>query len=693
MLKRFLAVGCLVGLAACSDTQAPDIGARTSTSAALKQFNSCDALAKALRANLKEEARTTLLQFLDDRYSGLYGRAEDTAGFETPSSASADNAARTPEEGVDYSGTNNQEAGVDEADFVKTDGTHMYVLNSQSLYVIAVPSFGQLQESSNIAIEGYPTAMLIKDDIVIVLSTVYPTSLTDEGLRAKLTGPTESSFRTQNLTKMTFVNVSDRANPAATREIYIEGYYQTARRIDASARIVSYGYIDTSDVYFYPKLPDTDSYSGSDAYRDAVKNAVPATIAYNERVIADKPLRDFVPNIYERVGGIIREHDYDDDDCSTFAIADDSYSRGLTSIVSFDLNGTGFEADHIVTNEGQVYASKDTLIIAEPAYQSWWYYANATAYDDSTNIHRFDIATPGITTYTGSGRVAGAVNSPFNLSEQNGVVRVASTSNQWGRWWEESPPPVSSNVFTLSGESSLEVQGNITGSSEGEQLWATRFVDDKAYLITFRFSDPLFVVDLGDVARPKMLGELKVPGVSTYVHPVDPAHLLSIGLGGTENAVDWGTTQISLFNVADSASPLLSATLALNTAGSWAWSEALYEHKAFQYWAPKALLAVPIGSYYYSGNYHYVSTLDLVAVGSDSLDRRITIDHSAFFDDASDWYSDPSIRRSIFMGEFIIAVSDRAVTASRLSDGATTATIRLPGTKFYYGTRAPGYAD
>lgn len=689
MVRRLLPLAVVVACStSCSSDPSVEVSPRVQTSAALKHFSSCAELTTRLRANLEEEARTSLVTYLDARHT-RWGFAEDTASNDAAPPSAAGAGASAPREGTDYSGTNNQEAGVDEADFVKTDGNHIYVLNSQALYVIAVPTFGQLQEVTHLDLEGYPSAMLVADDTVVVLSTVYPRFVKND-LIGRLTGPTTSSFRTQTLTKLTVVDVSDRANPSVARELYIEGYYQTARRIGSSIRVVSYANIDTSDVYFYPKL---DDYGNVRNYEAAAKKAVPATIALNASTIANKPLSDFVPALYERVGGAIVEHDFTDEQCANFAMADDSFSHGVASISSFNLDELKVETDHIVTNEGVVYASADTLLIAEPAFNPWWYYGQ-DAQDDATNVHRFDIATPGVTTYTGSGRVAGRVNSQFNLSVVDGVVRLASTSNLWGRWWESNPPPVSSNVFTLAGEAALEVQGSITGIEEGEQLWGTRFVGDRGYIVTFRNTDPLFVIDLADPKNPRMLGELKVPGVSTYVHPLDGGRLLSIGLGGDDTRIDWGTTQVSLFDVTNDADPRLAASLPLRVEGDWSWSEALYEHKAFTYWAPKSLLAVPLSTYSYRSNYYrYVSSLELISVGPDTLARSISIDHAPYFNDSNTWYSDSSIRRSIFMGEYVIAVSDRAVTASALANGDTSAIVRLPGKPDYYGYEGVGFAD
>ena len=107
-----------------------------------------------------------------------------------------------------------------------------------------------------------------------------------------------------------------------------------------------------------------------------------------------------------------------------------------------------YEADHLVTGWSNVYASTDTLIIAEPA-QDWWWYWNNQDFDEATNLHRFDISNGVTTLYTGSGRVDGLINNQFSLSEHNDYIRVASTTGQWGRWWMEEPAPFQPRVYSL----------------------------------------------------------------------------------------------------------------------------------------------------------------------------------------------------------------------------------------------------
>ena len=171
--------------------------------------------------------------------------------------------------------------------------------------------------------------------------------------------------------------------------------------------------------------------------------------------------------------------------------------------------------------------------------------------------------------------------------------------------------------------------------ADGERIWSARFIGDRGYLVTFETIDPLWVLDLSDPFNPVILGELEVPGVSTYIHPVNENTLLTIGIGPGVGGLglDWSTTQVSLFDVSDPSAPNLADSMKLTPAytdsrcedvrhcgWSWSWSEATYEHKAFTYWSPDSILAVPLSTYRYlydeSGysGYEYVSKLMLVDV-------------------------------------------------------------------------------
>jgi len=266
----------------------------------------------------------------------------------------------------------------------------------------------------------------------------------------------------------------------------------------------------------------------------------------------------------------------------------------------------------------------------------------------------------------------------------------------------EDPEPMVSHVFILglnAEETEYEVIGHVGGIAEDEQIWSARFMGDKAYLVTFRNIDPLWTIDLSDPTNPRVIGELEVPGVSTYIHPIGDDHLLTIGIAGDEDGLEWGVTQISIFDVSDFSNPVLESSLRLTPVleneydWSYSYSEATYEHKAFQYWEADGLLAIPMSTQryysdieeidnrlYYSSGYEYVSKLMLInAKPGENLTIYDEIDHSSFYNSSYSWDS-PDVRRSIFMdgGEYIYAISEKGVTAHNVDTMERTGFVELP---------------
>jgi hypothetical protein len=700
----FFVAGLLsLGAAACSDSgPALDIGSRSRSSAALQSFGTCDELTDALRGHVKEEMRVQLLQYLDESMAYRKGVLADAEN-----APAADSTGSGRQEGVDFSGTNNQEAGVDESDFVKTDGYNIYVLSGSKLEIMGVPQFGELTQVGEADIEGYPISMLLAGDRAVVFSMVYTYNLAAEDpIRpwvevecAAAYGRTPDGqgggcFRTWALTKVTVLDLTNRAAPIALRQLYLEGSLMTGRKIDTAVRMISYAWIDIPGLVTYPELP-ADYYDGnpfSSADRNVLRHAVKDAIDHNNAVIAATPLTGFVPLMLEKLSdGSVKSFPFTAGACSRFVMARDATARGFTSILGLDLSASelALDATHILSNWSQIYASLDTLVVVEPANDWWWYWHN-DGFEEATNVHRFDTRVAGVTTYTGSGRIDGTVLNQFSISELDGNIRIASTTGQWNRFWENDPAPPDNHIFVLAGEDELAIVGQLDGIATGERIWSARFVGAQAFLVTFNYIDPLWTIDLANPVSPVIMGELQVPGVSTYIHPLDNGHLLNIGFGGSDAGLNWATA-VSLFDVTDFANPALDSSLSLappaGNGWSWAWSEATYEHKAFTYWPALSMLAVPVSTYRSTyGSYEYFSKLTLIDVSlTGGLSIHGSVDHSSFYNDqANTWWYYQDIRRSIFMGDFIYAVSDRGVTATRIADMVETARLPLPGSQLPY---------
>ena len=723
LVSLFLFSGCLGMVNSDSEVEVPDVTLpndwstvvqRTAASPELSVYDNCEDLERSIKLSIAEEYRVQLLQAVEEEYyyGGGIWMEDDMAMAESSDGGGnqAPTARRT--EGTDYSGTNNQEQGVDEADFVKTDGYYIYFLNGKNLEIFGVPEFGELTHLSTTPIEGQPQAMMLDADRLVVISTVSTWNIPDTDALSQAMGWDDGygSWRTTSLTKFTVLDITNRSLPDEGKELYLEGYYMTAREVNATVRTVTHTWLDIPGMSSWLDLPS--GYWDLD-YEDPIRREIREKVAYktildNAEALDSMALEDLLPKVYERLNGALITHTMSDDECADFAAPEDGFNRGFNSIFTFDLSTEtlDFQADHIVGNYPMVYASQDVLILTENAWDWWWFWGN-DGMMEATNIHSFDISQPGDTVYTGSGRVNGTILNQFSVSEYEGVVRVATTSGQWARWWMENPEPMSSSVVTFShnvdaalGQQALVEVGRVDNIAPEERIWSARFDGDRCYLVTFQQIDPLWVIDMSDEANPTILGELEIPGVSTYIHPLSRDHLLTIGMGPGEDGtgLDWSSTRLSLFDISDPTAPAVDDTLTLtpvtdpsDNAWVWSYSEASYEHKAFQYWAPKDLLAIPLSTYRYNswtdvnGGYHwsyqYVSKLILVNVSEDTGNLSVhgTVDHSDLYDrgDNTNWWNEFNIRRSIFMGDYVYALSSSGVTSTNLTSMEESASIEL----------------
>ena len=726
LVLTLLLAGCLN---VDPDVEVPDvvlpddwssITARTVASPQLFAYDDCDDLEASLKRSIEEQYRVELLQAVAEQYSyNDFMWAEDAEmamddGAVADSSTTAQpRTTPTRVEGEDFSGTNNQEVGVDEADFVKTDGYHIYYLQGKRLHIFGVPEFGVIEATSTMTFsDSTPVAMMLDGDQLVVISTMYPWAISNNHPVADAMGWDDeyNMWRSNSLTKFTVIDIANRSQPEVDRELFIEGSYITAREVNGTVRTVTHAWMNVPGVSSWLNFPS--GYWNLE-YDDPLRLEIREKLAFqqmqrNSEVLERLSLEDLIPQVYEYSNGEVVLHTMSDNACREFVAPEDSIDRGISSIFSLDLASSSFdyEVDHIVGTYPQVYASADVLVLAESSFSGWWFWGNDDM-DEMTNLHTFDISASDATLYTGSGRIDGTVLNQFSISEHEGVLRVATTVGQWARWWMEDPEPMSSQLVTLVRSVDLETDqqvlvkaGKVDGIAPGERIWSARFDGDRAYIVTFEQIDPLWVIDVADETNPTILGELKVPGVSTYIHPLSRDHLLTIGFGPANEdgtGLDWAGTQLSLFDISNATDPQQSDVLRLSPVSrenayswTWAYSEATYEHKAFQYWEPKSMLAVPLSTWrwvrfddrYSHGHYEYVSKLMLVEVNESDGELKTygEVNHSSLFDTDGEYYPlrDHDIRRSIFMGDFVYAISSAGVTATNLSTMEESDSLRIP---------------
>lgn len=334
-----------------------------------------------------------------------------------------------------------------------------------------------------------------------------------------------------------------------------------------------------------------------------------------------------------------------------------------------------------------MYASADALYIAS---SHWWWWPE-TGQKDATYLHKFDTTEPSRANYAGSGTVDGYVIDQFAMDEHQGVLRVATTITErlaptteqpWG------PVRTTSRVTTLRAEEGKLVEvGRSAELAENERIQSARFMGNRGYVVTFRQVDPLFTFDLTDPANPRKVGELKIPGFSSYLHPVDEGHLLGIGQFVPENG-DWRqrAVKLSLYDVTDLAHPRETHTQLVGTA--YGWSEATFEHKAFNWFPAKKLLAIPFSDWLPSayGDYYwgtFVSELRVfrvdTAAGFTQVGAVSLADvYQAQGDSNWTWYWTPWVRRSVMADDYVYAISDAGVRAAKVGQLQTpVSTVRF----------------
>jgi uncharacterized secreted protein with C-terminal beta-propeller domain len=252
----------------------------------------------------------------------------------------------------------------------------------------------------------------------------------------------------------------------------------------------------------------------------------------------------------------------------------------------------------VVAGGETVYGSGRSLYVTDhpaPAPPS----AGATrAAPAETEIYRFDLSGPGRPRFAASGSVPGDLLNRYSLSEYGGNLRVATTSGQTAQEpgpqppqaQRARPPATQSTVYVLGRRGDrLEQVGKVGGLGRGERIYAVRFIGPVGYVVTFRQTDPLYILDLRDPTAPRTTGELKISGYSAYLHPASGGRLIGVGQEADAKGRPLGT-QVSLFDVRDPAAPRKVGGYKVASG----WSAAEFDPHAFLYRPQTGLTALPM---------------------------------------------------------------------------------------------------
>ena len=630
-LVTVVALGCLV-VAAIIGTALASEDAGTETLGDLEKFGS----EKELKAFLKEHAQ----QGWND---GIYPRAPGGAGQEASTGAPAPAATAAPTAACDYSTTNVQVEGVDEADFLKNDGRYIYIISGGMLGIVEAFPAKTAKIVSETRIDGRPTALFLAGDRLVVFAVAEEEDMTTpEGSVTPV-----PIWRT--VTHAYVYAVGDRANPELLRTLTFTGDYYDARMVGD---------------YIYTLTRESPVWVRDDIALPEVRAGGAAPIRpdiYRPKT----PMQSYI--FYTATSFSIRSNT-SAPDAETFLLGYDT-----TLFASQENLYVGYR------NTGTAYSSGTAPESADVR--------------DRTIIHRFAIGK-GKIDYRAMGEVPGHLLNQFSLDEHAGNLRVATTVEGWTR--EGSLQY--NNVYIL--DPAMKTIGTLEHIAPGEKIYAARFAGDRLYLVTFKRVDPLFVIDLSDPKHPGILGKLKIPGYSDYLHPYDADHIIGVGKETNENGwggVSVGGLKIALFDVSDVNNPREVDSVVIGEAGTD--SEALRDHKAFLFAEEKDLLVIPVSeikrvenpSSSYRGSYS-TTTWQGAYVYQVSPSSGFTLEGTVTHAEKGPsyaWNAPDAVRRSLFMDETLYTISKRSVIMTDLADGSRVGEVLLPYRWEVYPTPYP----
>ncbi len=684
----------------------------------LKKFSSVQELREFLKNSAAQRAEIDVFSI---------GR---TRAFALAAESAALPVAKTADSGAaEYSTTNIQVAGVDEADFVKNDGKYIYAVTQNKLVIVDAFPAENAKTISEIKIGGNPRDLFVNKDRLVVFA--------EEGREVPVFA--EFDFvprpRYATITHAYLYDISDRENPKLVRDYNLNGNYYQSRMIEGHVYFIA-----VENVYYYGDVVDVPIVRSKSAivakpdifYFDNPEdtynfNTIASfNIFDDDKINAKTFMMGWTNNLYVSQNSIYITYQKNlpynfyktHNEERFYKVVVPLYPSDVQDKVN-EIKGDNslnpydkWSKISAVLEEMYNRMDEDERIVLiqeiEQAIEE--YEARLEAERIKTIIHKINI-NDGQIDYSTRGEVNGLLLNQFSMDEFNNYFRVATTTEFFGAIplplpavrdaaIEESAssdaaaekstilprprPPVErkftmhNNVYVLG--DSLKIVGKLEGIAPDERIYSTRFIGDKLYMVTFNRVDPLFVIDLSNPEKPEILGQLKIPGFSDYLHPYDENHI--IGIGKETGSNEWGGVSIkglklALFDVSDVKNPKEADKIEIGEAGTD--SESLHDHKAFLFDKKKNLLVVPVtevkGKQYYDPQYGYYrqrfwqGAYVFGITPEEGFKVKGTITHNEG-DEQIDyyWYGSPNaVRRALYMDDVLYTVSGTKIKANDLT--------------------------
>lgn len=696
---RFSALG-VVGLsvlaAGCAGGADPVPGEEWDSDVAtaslhLTAVGSCAEVEQAVRdaayQDVKQRLYAQMMDWLEngesrcDYQDDMYASGEGDMASAGPGGSTDDGG--SPDE---VSETNNQVEGVDEADFLKTDEDgFIYVLSGDSLHVVEAWPAAEADRIGSLAIEGTPKKLFVRGNLALVYSSLVEENqqVCDEygcydsggyGYGECTYGYGCVPQGDGNPTKITVLDLSDKTNPVVVRELRSNGSLLAARRIDDVVHTVVSLHGPQFPVENYVDI-SCDGEEAPDA--GDIIDAFTEVLLANKKIIEETPVSAVLPALADSA----TEAGDELASCPAFFRGRVNAGSGFTTLISFPMSTeVAPSASTVVSDPGAVYASGESLYMAVPQYSDSGYgwYEGYDATPELSVVHRFALEADGTSSYQASGAVAGHVLNQFAMDEYESHLRIATTTGYVGQ------EGVHSTLSVLEQRGvDLAIAGVVDGIAPGEDIRSVRFAGDRGFVVTFKKTDPLFVFDLAEPATPRILSELKIPGFSTYMHMMDDTHLLTIGYDADDQGdfAYFDGVMLQIFDVSNPLDPQLAHKEIIGTRGSS--SEALNDHLAFNYFAPKDLLALPMticeggdeGNFGDQLTFSGLMVYDVTVESGFALRGKLAFPMAEPVEDpyggeasCNNWWTDASsvVKRSVVMDDFVYGITDTLIQVSSL---------------------------
>ena len=522
-----------------------------------------------------------------------------------------------------YSKTNNQVEGVEESDIVKTDGKYIYMIRETNDH-----------KKEFIIVEGYPA-----EDIKILSTISLGNNVYNEQIQIfedkivimydAQNNQIDNDVNDDNKVKTDFIGTlqsnvkiydkKDIKDIKLVREISYEGSLISDRVIDGQL------YLVTEKGFYYDYMKKGESINKTPHIKDSLEG---------DKAIDLKSLY-YCPNVP---------------------------SESLITITSINLKNPSEKSisKTILASANNMYVSENNLYLSGFNYE-----------ENKTLLFKFQL-NKGEINYVADGEVSGHILNQFSMDQYGDTFRVATTSNKEMSKSEDNE----NNIYVLG--SDMKLLGKLEGLAKGERIYSARFIKDKAYLVTFKQVDPLFVIDIFDNKNPKVLGELKIPGFSNYLHPYDENTLIGFGQNTVEvkeNGREFTRVngiKLSMFDVRDLSNPKEIYNEIIG--GERTYSELLYNHKALLFSKEKDIMGFPIMEREKDKSFNGAKLYKVSKEkGFEFIDNITSIDEDI---QEKAMYT-KQVKRLILIDNNIYSISNQGIKVMRLEDRKVVGTINF----------------